>query len=145
MIFVGWGKNIKKIGYYGVLKCSHCKNYADFDVCELSNNIKLYFVTVAKYNKKRYLRCAACSCGYELDEGQYNEILALLPKRFDKATTDEIWDLIDAKIAQSEGTIDVEDVDKIKAELVEKYKNAENVSEIVDMYLQCVVDDDKAR
>lgn len=144
-MIIGWGKNIKEIGYYGVAKCKHCRNYVDFDVCELSNNIKLYFVTVAKYNKKRYLRCGTCGCGYELDESQYDEILTKLPQRFDKATTDEIWNLVGKKISLIEGQIGVEDINKIKAELIDKYKKADNVSEIINTYLQCIVDDDKAR
>ena len=144
-MIIGWGKNIKEIGYYGVEKCPHCRNYVDFDICELSNNVKLYFFTVAKYNKKRYLRCCACGCGYELDESQYDEILAKLPQRFDKATTDEIWNLVGKKISLIEGQIGVEDINKIKAELIDKYKKADNVSEIINTYLQCIIDDDKAR
>ena len=33
MIIIGWGKNVKEIGYYGIEKCPHCRNYVDFDVC----------------------------------------------------------------------------------------------------------------
>ena len=142
---IGWGKNIKEIGYYGILKCRNCKNYADFDICELSSNVKLYFFTVAKYNKKRYLRCGTCGCGYELNKSQYDELLLKLPERFDKGTTDEILNLINTRISQIDREINVEDIDKMRTELVEKYKNSDNVLEIIDTYFQCVLDDDKAR
>ena len=145
MIIIGWGKNVKEIGYYGIEKCPHCRNYVDFDVCELSNNVKLYFFTVAKFNKKRYLRCGACGCGYELDESQYGDVSTGLSERFDKVTTNEIWNLFGEKISLIEGQIGVEDIEKIKAELIDKYKKVGNVSEIINTYLQCMIDDDKAR
>ena len=53
--------------------------------------------------------------------------------------------MVGKKISLIEGQIGVEDINKIKAELIDKYKKADNVSEIINTYLQCIIDDDKAR
>lgn len=76
MLFLfGWGKNAKPIAYLGVIKCGHCKNYSHFHLYETYNNIKLYFVPVAKFNKKYIMACDTCQAGLELNENQKLKLL----------------------------------------------------------------------
>lgn len=84
MIFASWGKDSREIGYWGILKCSNCKNYGHFSINELTNKVKLYFITVAKYDKKRYLICPICNAGYEIKDSEYESTIRALPSRLMK-------------------------------------------------------------
>ncbi|MFW0862649.1 MAG: zinc-ribbon domain-containing protein [Candidatus Komeilibacteria bacterium] len=76
MLIFGWGKKSKKIADVGLMTCRNCMNVAGAEVRELSNKASLYFVPVAKWNKKYYLVCPVCDAGFELDEKSMNELLA---------------------------------------------------------------------
>lgn len=151
MIITSWGKKAKLIGYIGIMKCPNCKNYTHFSLYELFSNIKLYFVTVAKYNKKRYVVCSICEAGLELNEEDYNALVSALPQRFNEMKTTEIWNYITDKInAHTDGYLFSEEVfesfiTNLKEELFEKYGNEENLNEIITTYFKQLTDDDKAR
>jgi hypothetical protein len=68
MIVYGWGKDLKKVAYSGIEKCPNCKNYGHFWVCEHSWHAKLYFVKVAKWNKRLLYMCDTCKRGWEIEE-----------------------------------------------------------------------------
>lgn len=148
MIVAGWGKGLRPIGYWGILKCSNCKNYTHFNLCELSNNIKLYFITVAKYNKKKYLVCPVCECGFDVTEEKFSELIEKMPQRFDKEKTEKIWEFVDAEFTSinADQLNNINNyISNIKAKLVSNYGNEENLSEIIYTYFQYISDDDKAR
>lgn len=75
-IIFGWGKKGKPLGYAGIEKCPHCKNWSAFTLYEMSNNVRLYFVPVAKFNTKRYLVCGTCDTGWEIAPAKVKELLA---------------------------------------------------------------------
>lgn len=68
-IIFGWGKKGKKIGYIGIDKCQNCKNYVHFHIYEYANNVNVYFISIAKFNRKNYLVCPVCDVAYELTDG----------------------------------------------------------------------------
>ena len=77
MIFVGWGKDLKKIAYAGIEKCANCKNHGHFWICEQSSKATLYFVKVAKWNKKQFFMCEKCKRGWEIPEEKQAELLKM--------------------------------------------------------------------
>jgi len=68
MIIYGWGKDLKQVAYAGVEKCPNCKNYGHFWICEHSSHATLYFIKVAKWNKKVLYMCEICKQGWEIEE-----------------------------------------------------------------------------
>jgi len=76
-IVFGWGKKGKPLGFAGVEKCPHCKNWSPFTLYEMSSNVRLYFVPVAKFNKKRYLVCSTCDTAWEVEPSKAKEMLAM--------------------------------------------------------------------
>ena len=99
-IIYGWGKKSKHLADMGIDKCNNCNNYAPFEVRELSNNASLFFVPMAKWNKKSYLVCTTCNAGYELNEETKNKFLADSVKLPSNSICVEIWNKIDEFLAQ---------------------------------------------
>lgn len=157
MFVASWGKDSKEIGYWGILKCENCKNYTHHVIYERANKVKLYFVTVAKYKKERYLVCPVCNAGYELQEDIYLSLIEQLPKRFDKEKTSEIWNRVNSDIVQfiktsneqeqntDYATLMVGFVDKLRNNLVDTYGSEDNVNEIMSTYLKSLADENLAR
>ena len=55
MLFLfGWGKNAKKIGYCGILKCGHCKNYTHSYIYEIANNINMMDDYICRLRELEY-------------------------------------------------------------------------------------------
>ena len=96
MLFLfGWGKKAKKIGYFGVSKCGNCKNYTHSFIYEISNNINIYFVPVAKFNKKYILSCELCHAGIEITPTFKDNLLTqLCPLMAPPDETMRIWNLL---------------------------------------------------
>lgn len=149
MLLVGWGKKAREIGYYGISKCPNCKNYTHFSIYELHNNIKLYFVTVAKYNKKRYLVCPVCEYGIELSPETFDEVIKELPQRFSKEVMTEIWNYISKKVNMNDEINSKDQIESLiydtQKELIERYGNEKNVNNMVVTYFTFLLDKDKAR
>ena len=95
MLIGGWGKKSKKIADAGLLKCKNCNNTAVFDVRELANTASLYFVPIAKWNKKNYLVCSICGAGYELSEEDSVKLMQEIASLPSNNTSIEIWNRID--------------------------------------------------
>jgi hypothetical protein len=74
-VIYGWGKNLKEIAYAGIEECSACKNYSHFSICEHSSNATLYFIKVARWNKKLVYVCKTCNQGWQLDDAKREDIL----------------------------------------------------------------------
>ncbi len=92
MIFFGWGKKSKKITDVGLMRCQNCDNITGFELREMSNRVSLYFIPVAKWNKKCYLVCPVCDAGFEVEDSKKQMIIeetAMLP---DNNTAISIWD-----------------------------------------------------
>lgn len=98
MLFVGWGKKAREIGYAGIEKCPNCRNWTHFALFETKRKVTLYFVPVASWDAKTYLVCGVCEAAWELDSGARSETLAksaTLPPR-DQAEV--IWNATEAAL-----------------------------------------------
>lgn len=75
MVFVGYKNDVKDIMYVGVRECQHCGNNSHFYITETSFQPRLYFISIAKLNKKYFLKCATCERGVELDKTKVEKLL----------------------------------------------------------------------
>lgn len=75
LFLLGWGKNAKKIGYLGISKCKNCKNYTHLYIYEIANNINIYFIPVAKFNRKYIVACELCKAGIEITPETKNNLI----------------------------------------------------------------------
>lgn len=145
MIIIGWGKQSKKIADAGIIKCKNCNNYSAFEVRGLASNIKLYFISVAKWNKKTYLVCTVCDAGYELNEKAKKEILQDVIKIPDNKTSIEIWNRIDSlfvEYTRRKKLKNLEGWDKyIKEKLIKENYKEEDVNYILPIYAESLLDD----
>jgi transcription elongation factor Elf1 len=44
----GWGKKSVEVGYIGINQCPICNQIVHFSINDISNNIRVYFVPIAK-------------------------------------------------------------------------------------------------
>ena len=135
MILIGgWGKKSKKIADAGLLKCKNCNNTAAFEVRELASTASLFFVPVAKWNKKTYLVCPICEAGYELSEDDTKKLLQDVASLPSNDSAKEIWNKTDSlfvKFMKENGNIG-EWNDFAKEELSKNHK-----SDDVEYVLSC--------
>lgn len=73
-IIAGYGSNNKCIETF-VDTCPFCGRRTTLKVYETSNNVNVYFVPVAKFNKHYYLACHLCDKALELTKEQKKELL----------------------------------------------------------------------
>lgn len=100
MLIVGWGKRGKQVAYLGIEKCPNCRNWAHINMQELSSQVRLYFVPVAKFNKKHYAVCGVCDAAWEIDASDVPRLLresVSIPSSEQAAV---IWNRIDALMRQ---------------------------------------------
>ncbi len=99
MIIAGWGKNAKKIAFSGINRCPNCKNWAPTNVYELATKASLYFIPVAKFNRKYYLVCSLCQAGWELDEKAKETLLRESVTLPDEKTAVGAWNTLSTDYA----------------------------------------------
>lgn len=152
-ILFGWGKKGKVAGYVGIDKCPNCKNYSHFQLYEYANNVNLYFIPVAKWNKKIYLVCSSCDAAWELNDELKEEMLDKALKSPSPDIVNKIWDKVDeivdkdfAAIIEKEPENWVElMVEKCIAKLCDEVSDVAAIREVTLKYLQCSFDKDKAK
>jgi hypothetical protein len=88
MIIYGWGKNFKPLAYMGVEKCPNCKTWAEVWLCEHASYASVYFVKLARWNKKTCLMCNHCKQGFEVPESERDE---LLRRSINMPTSNDCW------------------------------------------------------
>ena len=121
-IIFGWGKKGKQVGYIGIDKCPNCRNYTHLFLYEYANNINIYFVPVAKFNKKLYLVCSTCDAAWELTEELKKEMLEVSVITLDVATTTYIWN----------------EVVKFFSDNQEEYIKEYDINAITALYKDCI-------
>jgi len=148
MIIFGWGKGAKKLADIGFNKCPNCKNYSWFYLCELSSKVKVYFVPVAKFNKKYYMVCSVCSAGLELTSKEKDEILRESVEFPSQELSIEIWNKLDdmfsklSEAMETDKSLDAEEfIERATSELREQY-DEKYFDVVAQTYLQYINDDD---
>lgn len=155
-VIFGWGKKGKFIGYVGIDKCPNCKHYVHFSIYEYSNRINIYFVPVAKFNKKEYLVCPVCDAAYELTGNLKNYYFSEMFSSMDSETTQEIFSKSLEIIGDNfKDILEREDIDideKVKIlidmcikKLNPKYANKSYIDKVAKMAFKFLVDQDKPK
>ena len=151
-VIFGWGKKGTAIGYLGIDKCPNCKNYVHFSIYEYSNRVNIYFVPVAKFNKKQYLVCPVCEAAWQLEGNTKEEFLEEMLTSPDMDTTEMIWNKAGTIIESNL----IEYIEKYKDKWVNKllekcakeiysdYSDKEEIKKIALKYIKFALDDDKA-
>jgi len=75
VIIVGVGNNMVKLGDAGYYKCPRCHNECPFCVMEISKKFDVFWIPVAKWDKRYYLTCTICSYGYEIQKEEINQYI----------------------------------------------------------------------
>ncbi|HED38013.1 MAG TPA: zinc-ribbon domain-containing protein [Ignavibacteria bacterium] len=141
MIIGGWGKKSKKVADAGLLRCKNCNNTAAFEIRELASTASLYFIPVAKWNKKTYLVCPICKAGYELPEDDVKKLMQEIVSLPSNDTSIEIWNKIDLLFVEftKENKNLEEWNDFAKEELSKTYKK-DDTKYVLSCYNKSLVD-----
>jgi hypothetical protein len=69
MIIVGWGGKKNVLGTILISDpCPNCSNVAEWEVLEFVQEVRMYFLPVARWGRKYAFACSICSHGYELPD-----------------------------------------------------------------------------
>lgn len=134
----GWGKNSKEVGYIGLHKCAVCSDYSHFTIHEVANNVKVYFIPIAKFNKKRYVVCQKCQNGWELDEVNYLTLMKTSMTALSKEKTLELWNSISNSVVSFFENGANDDFEDYLLPIFEKYGNSEFVHEHINRFINYI-------
>ena len=98
MIIVGKGSDLKKIGFAGIEKCSNCKNYAPFWVCEYSHKLTAYFIPVVRYNRQLLYLCETCNQAFTIKEGMEDGAIKDTVAAPSREDAQAIWNEFDERL-----------------------------------------------
>ncbi len=153
MIIVGKGSDLKKIGFAGIEKCSNCKNFGLFWLCEYSQKLTAYFIPVVRYNRKLHYLCETCGQAYEVDKGMDEAAIrstVTLPSRDDALA---MWNVINEKYAEAVRYTKGHDDETVESSInqvmtwtMDELRRAyrpEHVDYIGGRYAQCLGDTDR--
>lgn len=73
-IIAGYGKRGEVLESF-VAVCPFCGRKTTLKIYQTSNNIRLYFVPMGRFNKHYYLVCHLCDKAYELSQWERDELL----------------------------------------------------------------------
>ena len=140
------GKDLKEVnkGYFGVRRCTICKDeLRDVDLVEIYAVNYLFFVPVRNKIIKRLLVCQHCNAYMELSDELWSFYSSYYNDRFNKSTTDNIVDTLtelSKQIEQNGIKLNIHDkacepsLDLIYNTLSKKYKVWQNVEEIISVF-----------
>jgi|LSQX01.2.fsa_nt_gb hypothetical protein len=148
-MIVGWGKDAKKIAYLGIMKCNNCKNYSHFHLYELVNKVKLYFVPVAKFNKKYFYACEICESGNEIDLKKCEELLRISVGIPEQDIVTKIWKAFDLRLYEKakDNELSQESINDLVSEIRNIFKtelNQNQIDYVMNMYVAYLSDKDTA-
>lgn len=149
MIFYGWGRDLEKVAYAGINKCRACKNYAHFWIGQSARYVELYFVKVAKYNKKFYFYCDSCHQGVEIEPSRKDEILRATVAFPSHADTEEMWnhfaslwnEVVKHPVPEERAQMFSLALRQTAERLKERFQ-PEHVDYVLARYVECVTDSD---
>ena len=145
LILFGWGKKSKKLADAGIMRCKNCNNYSAFEIRELAKNINLYFIPIAKWDKRTFLVCRVWVAGYELTKEGRDKILQEVIKIPDNKISIEIFNRINSlSIDYFEKKKAPKKWDKyIKRELIKEGHKEDDIDYVLPVYAESLMDDSK--
>ena len=144
MKFLGRGVKEVNRGYFGVRRCTICKDeLRDVNLVELYATNYFCFVPIKSVLLKRILVCSHCKAYMEIDNKLWNYYAGYYNNRFSKATTDNILGLL-TRMSDEMGKKGVKlkvsddasqkSLDVIFNGLIDKYGVEQNVEEIISVF-----------
>jgi hypothetical protein len=61
MVIAGWRKNFEILADAGERACSNCNHTTQHFLLGERKEVRLYFIPVAKFGRKRHLVCSVCN------------------------------------------------------------------------------------
>ena len=141
-----FGKELKEVnkGYFGVRRCTICNDeLRDVELVEIYAESHMFFVPISRKLIKRILVCKHCNAYMEIDDKLWKYYDSYYNKRFDKATTDSILEILTTMTKQMEQNgvkLSIGDktseasLDLIYNRLAQKYEVEQNIEEIVSVF-----------
>ena len=145
MLIAGWGKDAKNLAFVGIHKCSHCNNYSPMSLYEVARKISIYFVPVAKFQKRYFVVCPVCDSSYELEAHKKNELLRESVELPDEETASNIWGDLSTWLEElSNRGEDPARIGEMAVRELEKEYDPKHVAYIVNCYRESGADSDMA-
>ena len=72
---IGTIPSYKKITNIYSKDCSICHNNVVFELVEVAKKFTMYWIPMAKWNKKYYINCPICEHGKEISEQEAQELI----------------------------------------------------------------------
>ena len=141
-----FGKEIQDVnkGYFGVRRCTICnEELRDVNLVEIYATHHVCFVPVRKSLVNRILVCQHCNSYMKINNELWKYYSTYYNKRFSKATTDDIVNIltnISNQMEQNGVKLNTQDdtaqqsLDLIYKSLTEKYEVCENIEEIISVF-----------
>lgn len=124
MLLFNWGSKGKKVCDGGIHFCTNCNHVNTMEIQVIEKNIGLFFVPVAKWDKKFYLMCNRCTARFPLLDNKVSEFIRLATDGPSNELAIKIYNEIDkvfieGKFLSSTGKLDsfpeqVVDILKVK-------------------------------
>ena len=144
MKFFGKGVSEVNKGYFGVRRCTICKDeLRDVNLVELCATNYVCFIPTKKVLVKRILTCSHCKAYMEIDNKFWSYYATYYNNRFSKATTDNILGMLKSMSADMEAKgvkLSMSDESSLKSldiiynGLIDKYGVEQNVEEIISVF-----------
>jgi len=100
MIIVGWGKGVKPLGEGFFHRCANCDNARRFVIVESSRKVSLYFVPVAKWNRRYFYVCPVCSQGVEIPSRELAQKILVAALRDPNSVPNSLTETLGEAIGQ---------------------------------------------
>lgn len=78
MFLLNWGSKGKRVCSGGIHFCDNCKHITTTEVRVIEKSVGLFFVPVARWDKKFYLVCNVCSAGVPILSEKTGEFIRLV-------------------------------------------------------------------
>jgi hypothetical protein len=151
VFFASWGKRIEIVGYAGIEKCQNCKNYCNSWICEHRSEASVYFLRIAKYDKKLLYICEVCEKAWEIDESAKNEAIH---RTIGLPSPEECWTIWGRLLEEAERAANanqgnenvlnfVSDALVAAGEELKRTYGEDQVRGIAECFLRFLLDDDK--
>lgn len=123
MLIANWGDKSKKISDAGIDVCSNCHNLSAFELRTTESTAGLFFVSIAKWNKKYWYVCQTCSAGFPVSEGKEEEMIRLATEAPSHQVCTEIFTKMSKYFQEGNYFSNEEKLNGFLNDAIEKIKN----------------------